>query len=120
MAKPSSIPVRKRTSTTPRPIIPTVISFIGASKDLLEIDKQNEALHNATPCQAIGDGIKGKLPGQGYLSGSVKASRIDEKVPGDEDENGNTHETSDDVKDGLYTLGEPLDKKVHKDMSSHK
>ena len=63
MAKPNSIPVAKRRSSTAMPIMPTIISFIFTPPDPYDIEDEHAALKETADCDAIGDRVKRYLDG---------------------------------------------------------
>src|SRR4030065_159577 len=59
MAKPSSIPVKNRAISAPRPMTPTSTSLILAAKYLHDVGDHDQALHQAGGPHAEGDGKEG-------------------------------------------------------------
>jgi hypothetical protein len=86
MAKPNSIPVRKRSNTTARPIIPISSFPIFSSGDLYEVTQKHEALHETADTHGIYNGIKGQLQGDRDFVGSLQIGRISEYVPAEQKE----------------------------------
>jgi hypothetical protein len=72
MAKPSSNPVRKTATNTPRPIIPIVISFIFSSEDLHDIAEQDKRLEKAADPHSVENRIDGKMAGGSDFAYFVK------------------------------------------------
>ena len=69
MAKPSSIPVRKKSSSDARPRSPTSTSLIESSLlDLDDIADHDQALDETADADPIGDGVERKLKGEGNFS----------------------------------------------------
>src|SRR5512140_1164118 len=82
MAKPSSIPVRKRTRSDARPKSPTSTSLIERpSVDFNQIADHDQTLDETADADPVGDGVERKLEGKRNLSRSVEISRILEQVP---------------------------------------
>ena len=67
MANASSMPVRNKTNTTAKPMMPTITSFIFASDYLENIAHQHETLNETADPEPIRNGIKRKLSGKGDL-----------------------------------------------------
>src|ERR1035437_3187346 len=119
MANASSIPVRNKINTTPKPIMPTTTSFIFASDYLEDVTGQHETLDKTTDPEPIRDGIKRKLAGKGDLPRPVELNCDPEKVPPYQEEEHYTQQSRKAVQDILTRFREFLIKEIDKDMTSH-
>ena len=81
IARPSSIPERNKARRMAMFINPTVISFIFTSRNLEAIGYQHEAFYECNKAYSVGDGIKGKLQGEGDFSGPYHTRRHSPEVP---------------------------------------
>jgi len=116
MAKASSIPVRNRSNTIHKPIIPTITSFIFTSTNLHKITDENQALNETADSQAIGYRVKRQEQGGGNLSGPHQVTAQNKEVPADENEEDNTYQSRHYIETVSDTPGERIDQKVYKNM----